>query len=155
MRLPCHWLGQTFFLAALADEKIKSVYDEKRRRGCFRLSWAGSLELCVRLKTFRVKTAGGRDGVPPINSREGPCPVWGVLSLNRQKGVLHEKRQRPQSMKNVKGRGPCLFSSSNQEGSLRSGGRQGIGTDAEGKKAKSRGLLDLPCSPAGKAAGRL
>ena len=58
-------------------------------------------------------------------------------------------------MKNVKGRGPCLFSSSNQEGSLRSGGRQEIGTDAEGKKAKSRGLLGLPCSPAGKAAGRL
>ena len=59
-------------------------------------------------------------------------------------------------MKNVKGRGPCLFSSSNQEGSLQSGGGQGIGTDAEGKKAKSRGLLGLPCSPvSGKAAGRL
>ena len=48
-------------------------------------------------------------------------------------------------MKNVKGRGPCLFSSSNQEGSLRSRGRQGIGTDAEDKKAKSRGLLGLTC----------
>ena len=48
-------------------------------------------------------------------------------------------------MKNVKGRDPCLFSSSNQEGSLRSRGRQGIGTDAEGKKAKSRGLLGLTC----------
>ena len=40
-------------------------------------------------------------------------------------------------MKNVKGRGPGLFSSSSREGSLRSGGRQGIGTDAEGKKQKA------------------
>ena len=46
-------------------------------------------------------------------------------------------------MKNVKDRGPCLFSSSNQEGSLRSGGRQGIGTDAEGKKQKAEVIW--PC----------
>ena len=46
----------------------------------------GSLKLCVRLKTFRVKTAGGRDGVPPFNSREGPCPVRGVSSLKQAKG---------------------------------------------------------------------
>ena len=93
---------------------IKSVYDEKKAARLFPFVLEGSLELCVRLKTFRVKAAGGRDGVPPFNSREGPCPVRGVSSLNRQRGVLHEKRQRPQSMKNVKGRGPCLFSSSNQ-----------------------------------------
>ena len=147
--------GKHFFLAALAGRKIKGVCNEKKAARLFPFVLEGSLELCVRLKTFRVKAAGGRDGVPPFNSREGPCPVRGVSSLNRQRGVLHEKRQRPQSMKNAKGRGPCLFSSSKQEDSLRSEGRQGIETDAEGKKAKSRGLLGLPCSPAGKAAGRL
>ena len=103
----------------------------------------GSLELCVRLKTFRVKTAGGRDGVPRFNSREGPCPVWGVLSLNRQKGVLHEKRQRPRS----------LFVFFFKPASLRSGGRQGIGTDAEDKKAKSPrpfGPALQPCRESGR-----
>ena len=86
MRLPCHWLGQTFFLAALAGRKIKSVYNEKKAARLFPFVLEDSLELCVRLKTFRVKTAGGRDGVPPFNSREGPCPVRGVSSLKQAKG---------------------------------------------------------------------
>lgn len=86
MRLPCHWLGQTFFLAALAGRKNKSVYKEKKAARLFPFVLEGSLELCVRLKTFRVKTAGGRDGVPRFNSREGPCPVRGVSSLKQAKG---------------------------------------------------------------------
>ena len=98
MRLPCHWLGQTFFLAALAGRKIKSVYNEKKAARLFPFVLGGfSRTLC---QTKNVQGQGRwREGRrAAVQQPRRPLSGAGRFLFKTGKGAF--------CMKNVKGRSP-------------------------------------------------